>query len=620
MRHAAIAVVVLVLLVSGAMGAHQARDAITRVREFEPTRPESTVWSDDIESGENGWTHGDMTTHPPHFHTDTYMAYTQGGSTTSWWCGNFDYDEDGGYGNNWTDILEIPATDWTGYTYPNLFFWERHDSEPDYDFTYAEAESSGVWISMNRGFNGATAGWVRRGYYLGDYDNPAVCRIRFVSDAFYSDEDYPQPNEPNPYQSVGGAFMCDNIEITDFITTDVLFFDDVESGGLCTPAVPGAAGDYWRIAESACQAYSDPHVWVAAHPETNFVQPNVVNWLQTPFVDISALEPVDACTLWTIFQFWIPEASGGGWSEQVTTDGGDTWKTDGAYYGDQCGYGYGPCDHFAFFIDLTPYLPGTGEVAVRWIVQSGGDGISSDPLCSYPSAGITIDNTWFQVNYTETPAAAFATTQQDLALNGFVGGTAAATFEVENTGNVDIESGLVTFEMSTLCCGGTASIPGQSGSVTPATAPMPLAGGPVEFELTIDVPTGIDAGDYEGTLKLYVDGTLADELDITVTLGLSEDPVAYPNPYRMDEHEEGITIALGAAGEGVREDVAVKVKVYDMFTALVRDLTDDVEAGAGEVVWYPLENDDGKEVASGMYLVTIDDGDDVATLRIMIIK
>jgi hypothetical protein len=602
MRHAAIAVIVLALLVTTATGAHQARDAITRIREFEKARPETTAWEDDIESGENGWTHGDMTaTAVPHFHTDTYMAY-QGG--TSWWCGNFDYDEDGGYGNNWDDRLDVPATDWTGYTYPVLRFQERHDSEPDYDFTYVQAESSGIWINMNRGFNGTTT-WDRKEYYLGWYDNPAVIRFRFVSDGAWSDEDGDN--------SVGGGFICDNIEIIDYVTTDVLFWDDVESGGLCTPSVPGAAGDYWRIVESACQAYSDPHVWVVASPDTDLVQPNVQNWLQTPLVDISALEPVDACTLWTTFQFWIPAASGGGWTEQVTTDGGETWNTAGAWYGDQCGYGYGPCDHFLFFIDLTPWLPATGDVAVRWIVSSDDDGISADPLCSYESTGMTIDDTWFQVYYTELAAAQFAATQQDLVLNGSVGGTIVETFEVENTGNVNIESGLVTFAMSDLEGPGAGTIPGASGVVDPASAAMPLAGGPVEFELTIDVPAGLDAGDYEGTLKLYVDEVLADELDITVTLALGGDPVVYPNPYRTDTHDGDITITFGAA-EG-----DVSVKIYDMFTALVRDLTDDVAEGAGEVMW-DLENDDGKEVASGMYLVTIDDGDEVKTQRIMIIK
>ena len=492
MRLTAVVVVVLGLLVSVAMGTHQARDAITRVREFETARSDTgapadtTAWEDDMESEDTGWTHDDMTaTAVPHFHTDTYMAY-QGG--TSWWCGTFDYDEDGGYGNNWDDRLDVPPTDWTGYTYPVLRFWERHDSETDYDFTYVQAESSGVWISMNRGYHNTTT-WDRKEYYLGWYDNPAVIRFRFVSDGAWSDED--------GNNTVGGAFICDNIEIIDYVTTDVLFWDDVESGGLCTPSVPGAAGDYWEVIENDCQAYSDPHVWSAAHPETNAVEPNLQNWLQTPFVDISEYEPVNACTLWTVFQFWIPGPSADGWTEQVTTDGGATWNTSGAWYGNQCDYGYGPCDHFLFYIDLTPWLPATGDVAVRWILQSDDDGISPDPLCSYESVGITIDDTWFQVNYTEMP-------------------------------------------------------PG-------------------------------------------------------------EEVLIYPNPYRYDSGGDGVTIAVGGSGEGV------KVKIYDMFTALVRDLTDDVDEKSGEVVW-DIENDDGKVVASGMYLLTIDDGDDVVTERIMVIK
>ena len=385
--------IVVLMLVAGAAPARQWRDAAHRTARFNFTRADTlvTVWYDDIESGDNGWTHGDLTTGAsPHFHVDTYLAY----SGSSWWCGNFDFDADGGYGNNWDDRLDVPSTDWTGYSYPILQFFFRCDSEAGYDYTYVQAESSGAWINLNRGFDDIVP-WSQASYYLGNKDNPAVCRFRFISDGGYSDAD-------GYYLSVGGAFACDEIKIWDYTTATQLFYDDVEGGGLCTPSVPSSAGDFWHITDvSACQAFSPTHYWAVASPDTEYVQPGLQNWLQTPVIDISAYG-ASACTLWTVFQGWVPGGVGAGWLEEVSTDGGATWGLAGSWYFDQCSYGYGPCSHFAFAIDCTPFLPGTGQVAVRWTMQTGDGGLSADPVCPYSSAGITIDDTWLEIVY-DTP-------------------------------------------------------------------------------------------------------------------------------------------------------------------------------------------------------------------------
>ena len=84
---------------------------------------------------------------------------------------------------------------------------------------------------------------------LGDKDNPAQCRFRFVSDGAWSDQD-------GDYPSAAGACMFDEIQIYDYVTGTVLFYDDVESGGLCVPGVPAAAGDYWHIRDIAAEAWS----------------------------------------------------------------------------------------------------------------------------------------------------------------------------------------------------------------------------------------------------------------------------------------------------------------------------------------------------------------------------
>jgi len=344
-----------------------------------PRWPNTTFFFDDMETSAPGWTHGDFTAVAvPHFHVATYMAYA---GSYSWWCGTFAYDPDGGYGNSWDDRLDVPATDWTSYVYPVIDFAYRNDSEPGYDYTYVQAESSGMWVNLNRGFDGATA-WGPAGYYLGNKDNPAVCRFRFLSDGAWSDED-------GDYLSDGGAFMCDDVRIWDYYTTDILFFDDVESGGLCTPSVPAAAGDYWHLIDNECKAWSGSYCWACTSVDTpGFVPPLVQNWLKTPSVDITGAL---TCTTDFVIQFFVETNDDDYWIEEVTVDNGATWTQLHAWWGDQCDSGYGPCDHFGGGDDITDLLPGT-RLAHRWVMHTTDNGSGPD-LCD--CAGITIDDVEF---------------------------------------------------------------------------------------------------------------------------------------------------------------------------------------------------------------------------------
>lgn len=365
-----------------AAGVASARQEAYAPRDI-PEQGRSTVfWFDDLEPVDPGWAHGDHTaTYFPWFHVSAYLSYS---GQYSWWCGTFDYDADGGYGNNWDDRLDCPATDWTGYLYPIVTFAYRNDSEPGYDYSYVDASSSGVWVHLNRGFDGVHP-WGTTGYYLGNKANPVEVRFRFVSDGAWSDQD-------GDYQSYGGAFACDEIMISDYYTGTVLFYDGVESGGICIPSGPPAAGDYWHIIENGCKSWSPPHVWVNTQPDTNdaFVPPGVQNWLRTPYVDISSAV---TCTTYFVLQFYVPTVYGDYWTEEVTTDGGASWTLLHSWWGDQCDMGYYPCDHFLGGDDITALLPGTGVVAHRWTYyNTTGTGAGPD-ICG--CAGITIDDAAF---------------------------------------------------------------------------------------------------------------------------------------------------------------------------------------------------------------------------------
>ncbi len=194
----------------------------------------------------------------------------------------------------------------------------------------------------------------------------------------------------------------------------------------------------------------------------------------------------------------------------------------------------------------------------------------------------------------------------DAEVTGVAGEMVDATVTVENTGNVDIESGLA-FTIEDLVGTTGSMIPVANVTFDPETAA--IADGLTEdFILHIDVPEGLLGQDYEGVLTLWLDGEYMDEIDVIVTIERGDAIAIYPNPYRVSEYGDGgITIALGDVGD----DLAVMV--YDMFGVLVADL------GNGEDGW-DLTNDEGTAVASGMYIVTIDTGDEVVTRKIMVIK
>ncbi len=339
-------------------------------------------WYDDIESGVNGWTTHDFTaTAVPHFHMDTYMAYE---GTYSWWCGTFDYDLDGGYGNSWDDRLIIPTTDLTGATYPILTYAFRHDSETGYDYTYVQAESMGVFVNLNRGYDGS-APWTDIGLYgfiLQTYDNPLNARFRFISDGAWSDAD-------GLYLSVGGAFMCDIVQVFDYFSGQVFFFDNADDQVHMVPGIPGSAGDWWHIIDRMCPAYSDPHSWWCGDDaDTSLIPPGLQNGLFTPIVPVYAA----SCTAYMAVHFAIPTVDNDYCEFLGTPDGVDYYHIV-SYWGD-----FGSCDgwggtglNVGFDVGQfgTPPLLNAGFLWIMNTTDNGcGPGAGGD-------AGIMVDDTWF---------------------------------------------------------------------------------------------------------------------------------------------------------------------------------------------------------------------------------
>lgn len=370
------------------------------------------VWHDDMEGDVSGWSSVDLTAGvPPHFHWDTYMAF----EGQSWWAGNFDYDADGGYGNSWDDRLEIPeiwvnpvpvenvswavlkalyrdgsSGDSAGRTrdgvMPVLTFAYRHDSEVGYDFSYVQAESSGAYVNLNRGYDGRQP-WTDIGPYgfdLSDYDDPLSVRFRFISDGAWSDED-------GLYMSVGGGFAIDNIKIYDFATGDVLFYDSEPGGdeGECIPVVPGAAGDFWHLIDRACPAYSDPHSWWCGDDaDTSLVPPNLADALFSPVIDVGYAY---SCTCYFAMHFAVPTVDNDYVAYYGTVNGSDYYGI-GAYWGDMesCDGWGGTAFNIGFDIGQfgSGFIYQAGMLFVMYTTDNGcGPAAAGD-------AGVMLDDLW----------------------------------------------------------------------------------------------------------------------------------------------------------------------------------------------------------------------------------
>ena len=372
--------------------------------------PVGVVWHDDMEGDISGWSSADFTAGTvSHFHWDTYMAY----EGMSWWCGNFDYDADGGYGDNWDDRLELPEiavnpvvvenVSWGAVkalyrdgpsggsgrsrdeVIPVLTYAFRVNVELACDYTYVEAESGGVYMRVNDGYDGQEP-WTDLGDYgfdLSAYDDPLRIRFHFISDGAWSDED-------GLYNSVGGAFAVDNIKVYDHATGAILFYDSEPGGreGECIPSTIPSSGDYWHVIDRACPAYSDPHSWWCGDDaDTSHVPPGLQNGLFSPVVEVGYAV---VCTAFFAGHFAIPT---------VDNDFIALYGTVGdSYYGIQSLWGdFGSCDGWSSTAFTRGYdigqfaTPTSSHAGMLFIMHTTSNGCGP---AEAGDAGFMLDDLW----------------------------------------------------------------------------------------------------------------------------------------------------------------------------------------------------------------------------------
>jgi uncharacterized membrane protein len=253
-----------------------------------------------------------------------------------------------------------------------------------------------------------------------------------------------------------------------------------------------------------------------------------------------------------------------------------------------------------------------GTVTVTWNDPALESGFYDFDIVIEADDGALSDSFVLTVFISELGAVRFVGDPEPVV--GVAGERVDVPIDVENIGNADITEG-ITFLADDLTGGTGAMIPSGAIVFDPPTDAIGL-GDSETFMIRITVPEGLLGQDYSGPVYVYLNGELQDEATVSVTLERATDEVTlYPNPFRADRHYGGVTIALG----DVSEDAAINV--YDMFGGLVAglDVVTDDRDGNKKAEW-DLENDDGKSVASGMYIVTIDTGDEIITRKIMVIR
>ena len=362
-------------------------------------RGQTVLFYDDMEGGAPGWTALDTSLQPTRFHVDPYMAYGDAGY--SWWCGTFDYDEDGGYGNHWDQRLELPPI--SPFIFLSLTaviqFQYRCDSEGGYDIAYVEAMRQNGTYEILASYTGNSSGWQDSGPIallqplIVYYSDPLMIRFRFVSDNSYSDQDYDfwYAYNGTGFQSVGGGFMCDNIRLYDPAQPEPpIFYEDCEAGSQCVASVPPQTGQqYWHVMDRKCWSRSRPHSWWCGDDaDTAHIPANIHNTLISPIMDIN-VEPGTPCTLKFTMARQVPFVDGNdGYAFGVSYDGGATWVTypaPGVFF-NSADY---PCaTHYTRKFNLASYLP-TASVQLKWIMVTSDDGCGPG---AYGGAGLAIDD------------------------------------------------------------------------------------------------------------------------------------------------------------------------------------------------------------------------------------
>ena len=250
-------------------------------------------FSDDMESGRNGWTDYKSLSNPWHLiDTDTDENREAASPTHAMWVGD-ESKGDGEYDNNW-DFSLYTAQNISLGTNPtmtvNLWYsvensWDggnvqiSTDGGESWEIIYPEEgypDDSIVGLDNEPGYtatsgDGSEADWEIATFGLTDYSNQDVkFRFRFGTDA-----------SVNTYE----GWYIDDFEINNGATTT--YQDDFEDGdGDWEADVVLSEWNYYNKDEEYGKAYSGDYVWYLGNPETGTYSASLNDSLETPNIDL----------------------------------------------------------------------------------------------------------------------------------------------------------------------------------------------------------------------------------------------------------------------------------------------------------------------------------------------
>ena len=372
-----------------------------------------TLWIFDADystvTGDNaGWTALDRSgtlASENYWHHDTIRinGFTHLGDST-WWCGTYNncWRQPRGYGNDWLQILERHFDEHVGVPGASLIleYDQRYAMENNYDYGYVDLRSPAqgdTWRTVvtvdNPGFAGTpgrSQDWnstnplgpghmvVDISDYLGsEFD----LRFRFDSDLAYSSQD--QFDNPPNSSVKDGAWQLDNITI--YVDTTVVFYDDAESGNMGwihdDVTASGQTGvTFWRgqfgidfVTGRAFTCDDRPvGTWMYAgvDPFTSTMVDDEVAWLISPPIDISGAQKLVG-----YWDFWLdmPRDSNDICNLELASNDQYECVTDPAGFVDENpGWWYGDAGWRTRYDDWDAFA-GNDWLATLWIETNDGE-------------------------------------------------------------------------------------------------------------------------------------------------------------------------------------------------------------------------------------------------------
>jgi hypothetical protein len=281
-------------------------------------------WQFDNANGtpnEQGWTKVDKTTQiTQYFHVDGTACHgiTPVAGNKSMWCGQWATTQDPwcgwvalpGYGNGWDQSLVSQVINKTSLQWSWKAVW---DSEPGYDFTYAEYydNAAGSWVALavnaGAGFYTGAGGPVTETFTVSAPTGSTQLRFHFASDGGWSDEDGLWPTGQ-------GAFKVDDISVTatGFSNGPQTFETaacDAKSSpdGFWSAQMPAGFGLYAALHSAASIVQEDPCLKPVSNLWGFFDSPIVTNYAcgGWPLQGALAYGP-DAAGLYMYNEIWSP--------------------------------------------------------------------------------------------------------------------------------------------------------------------------------------------------------------------------------------------------------------------------------------------------------------------------